>query len=109
MGQGASFLRPGQPGASQVSTVVIRLADRRDGFCPARREAGAGLVVQSLRHDPRHLVRAVVAGRGESFELAVGRRPGVAQEASSRTMKTGLLVSVRDAEEASTPWPRGRI
>jgi hypothetical protein len=32
MGQGASFLRPGEPGASQVSTVVIRLADRATDF-----------------------------------------------------------------------------
>lgn len=32
MGQGASFLRPGEPGASQVSTVVIRLADRATEF-----------------------------------------------------------------------------
>ncbi len=32
MGQGASFLRPGEPGASQASTVVIRLADRATEF-----------------------------------------------------------------------------
>ncbi|MES1213308.1 MAG: hypothetical protein ABUL64_01865 [Singulisphaera sp.] len=32
MGQGASFLRKDQPGTSQVSTVVIRLADRATDF-----------------------------------------------------------------------------